>query len=272
MRYLEVLLKVPVESQRHSHLQRRAGGASPAVWLAFLSVLVVAYTRSRQPAELVETGSNGGSSSQANGAGHQPFSIPAETVSVSAPPIAPIGAAETQPSSRLAVPSSSLPGSALPNRVNESALARAGKAQPIPAASSTSRSQPPPSSAATPSGQPSPNTASPAAELLPAQVPATVFPRTTSSIGPGKLIKKVVPIYPAFARQNRISGTVRLRAVVSTEGRIKDIQLVSGEPLLIEAAIQAVRQWVYQPWILDGKPVEVNTNIDVSFKLTDVPE
>jgi protein TonB len=80
-----------------------------------------------------------------------------------------------------------------------------------------------------------------------------------------KLIHRVVPNYPALARQARVSGVVRLRAVISRDGRVQEISLLSGHPLLIRAAVDAVRQWLYQPTMLNGEPVEVDTEITVTF-------
>jgi protein TonB len=82
-----------------------------------------------------------------------------------------------------------------------------------------------------------------------------------------KLIRKVVPAYPPLARQARISGTVRLIGIIGKDGTIKNLQLVSGHPLLVDAAFQAVRQWVYQPTLLTGQTVEVMAPIDVIFTL-----
>jgi protein TonB len=82
-----------------------------------------------------------------------------------------------------------------------------------------------------------------------------------------KLIRKVVPRYPALARQARISGTVRLMGVIAKDGTIQQLQLVSGHPLLAPAALEAVRQWLYRPTVLNGQPVEVIAPIDVIFTL-----
>jgi protein TonB len=65
-----------------------------------------------------------------------------------------------------------------------------------------------------------------------------------------------------------VQGTVRLRAVVSPQGSVEQLQLISGHPLLAQAAIQAVRQWQYKPTLLNGQPVEVMTEIEVSFNLS----
>jgi protein TonB len=83
-----------------------------------------------------------------------------------------------------------------------------------------------------------------------------------------KLIRKIVPPYPALARQARISGTVRLIGIIGKDGTIRNLQLVSGHPLLVDAALQAVRQWIYQPTLLTGQPVEVIAPIDVIFTLS----
>jgi len=82
-----------------------------------------------------------------------------------------------------------------------------------------------------------------------------------------KLIRKVAPVYPPLARQARIQGVVSLRAVIAEDGSIKQLQLLNGHPLLTEAAIQAVRQWLYRPTLLNNRPVQVITQIEVRFKL-----
>ena len=81
------------------------------------------------------------------------------------------------------------------------------------------------------------------------------------------LITKVVPKYPPDAKQARIQGTVRFDATIAADGTIKNLDVVSGHPLLVAAALDAVRQWVYKPTLLNGTPVEVLTVIDVNFTL-----
>ena len=90
----------------------------------------------------------------------------------------------------------------------------------------------------------------------------------TSELQAAKLIRKVTPVYPRIAIVARISGTVRLIGIVGKEGTVEQLQVVSGPPLLIQAAVDAVRQWVYRPTILGGKPVEVAAPIDVIFTLS----
>jgi len=83
-----------------------------------------------------------------------------------------------------------------------------------------------------------------------------------------KLIRQPKPVYPPLAKQARISGVVHLAAVISANGTIQDLKVISGHPLLIPAALEAVKQWVYQPTLLNGEPVEVQTQIDVNFTLS----
>jgi protein TonB len=84
-----------------------------------------------------------------------------------------------------------------------------------------------------------------------------------------KLIYHPAPLYPPLARMARIQGTVRLQAVIGTNGTIQNLQVLSGHPLLVNSAMQAVAQWRYQPTLLNGEPVEVQTEIDVNFILSE---
>jgi len=76
------------------------------------------------------------------------------------------------------------------------------------------------------------------------------------------------PVYPPLAKQARIQGVVKLNAVISKEGNIEQLTVVSGHPLLIPSALEAVKKWRYKPTLLNGEPVEVITQIDVNFTLT----
>jgi protein TonB len=82
-----------------------------------------------------------------------------------------------------------------------------------------------------------------------------------------RLVNKVQPLYPPLARQTRISGTVKLHAIIGKDGSVQQLVMVSGHPLLVQSALDAVRQWRYQPTLLNGEPVEVDTEIDVIFSL-----
>jgi protein TonB len=81
------------------------------------------------------------------------------------------------------------------------------------------------------------------------------------------LIYQPKPIYPPLAIMAHVQGTVVLQAVLSTAGTVEDLKVVSGHPLLVGAALDAVKTWRYQPTLLNGEPVEVLTEIDVNFKL-----
>lgn len=91
--------------------------------------------------------------------------------------------------------------------------------------------------------------------------------RISQGISQGLCISKTEPVYPTIARAARVSGVVLLRAIIDREGKITEVQLVSGHPLLTTAAIDAVRQWRYHPYLLNGEPVEIETNISVTFQL-----
>lgn len=81
------------------------------------------------------------------------------------------------------------------------------------------------------------------------------------------LISRTPPQYPPEAKKAGIQGTVRLRAVLARDGSVKTLELESGHPLLVDAALQAARQWKYRPTLLNGEPIEVVTTVDVNFVL-----
>jgi protein TonB len=92
--------------------------------------------------------------------------------------------------------------------------------------------------------------------------------RVGGSVIQAQLVTQVRPVYPPLAKQARIQGTVRLQAIISKEGTIIDLQVLSGHPLLQQSALQAVSQWRYRPTMLNNEPVEVVTTIDVVFTLS----
>jgi protein TonB len=105
----------------------------------------------------------------------------------------------------------------------------------------------------------------------PVAVPKVATPqrvRVSQGVTQGLLIRKVQPNYPPLARQARIQGTVLLQAEISKDGTIENLRLISGHPMLAPAAIEAVKQWRYKPYILNGEPVEVETQITVNFTLS----
>jgi len=99
----------------------------------------------------------------------------------------------------------------------------------------------------------------------PAAIPQRV--RVSTGVSQGLLQNRVEPAYPVIALRARVQGTVQLRAIISKEGRIENLQLIEGHPMLVEAAIRAVRQWQYKPYTLSGEPVEVETTVIVNFHI-----
>jgi len=104
---------------------------------------------------------------------------------------------------------------------------------------------------------------------VPKFIPATPQRiRISQGVTKGLLIHRVEPAYPTLARAARVQGDVVLSAVIDTNGQIQNLQLVSGHPMLVPAAITAVKQWRYKPYLLNGQPVEVETTITVIFSLS----
>lgn len=115
--------------------------------------------------------------------------------------------------------------------------------------------------------------------IRPSDSPAVVAPapssasanavRVSPGVVAGNIINQVRPIYPPLAKMARVQGTVMLDAVIGTDGSIENLTVVSGPPLLLPAALDAVKQWKYRPYLLNGVPTEVATSIDVNFSLSD---
>ena len=91
--------------------------------------------------------------------------------------------------------------------------------------------------------------------------------RISQGVSKGLLVFRVEPAYPVLARQAHVQGTVVLTAIIDKEGNIQNLQLVSGHPLLTPAAIEAVKQWRYKPFLLNGQPVLIETTVTVNFNL-----
>jgi len=92
--------------------------------------------------------------------------------------------------------------------------------------------------------------------------------RVSTGISEGMLIHRVEPIYPTIAARARIQGTVQLRAVIAKDGSIENLQVIGGHPILQQAALDAVKQWRYKPYILNGEPLEVETIVIVNFHMS----
>jgi len=160
-----------------------------------------------------------------------------------------------------------LRGAGATDAVIEAVRAAAPKPQPAP-----------PPKAASPKGNAPPASKPPAAPAPPgtagtnagADVPSQRL-QVSASVQSAKLVNQVAPVYPPLARAARISGTVHLHAIIAKDGTVESLEVESGHPLLVQAALQAARQWRYEPTLLNGAPVEVDTYIDVLFALDNSP-
>ena len=92
--------------------------------------------------------------------------------------------------------------------------------------------------------------------------------RVGGNVRPPQILQRINPAYPPLAKQARISGLVKLEGIIAKDGTVQQLKVVSGHPLLAPAALEAVRQWRYNPTLLNGEPVEVISPIDVNFILS----
>ena len=97
--------------------------------------------------------------------------------------------------------------------------------------------------------------------------PAPPPPRIGGQVEPAQLVKQVVPVYPPMARSARVQGVVTVDAIIQPSGKLTDMKVVDGHPLLIDAALEALRQWRYKPAKLNGTAVESPVHINVVFRL-----
>jgi TonB family protein len=95
--------------------------------------------------------------------------------------------------------------------------------------------------------------------------------RASESVMANRLTHKIAPLYPPLARQARIQGSVILQIAIDHSGDVVNVGLVSGHPMLAPAATEAVKQWKYSPYLLNGNPVAVETRVTVNFTLSDDP-
>ncbi len=97
--------------------------------------------------------------------------------------------------------------------------------------------------------------------------PPAIIRIRTSQLDMARIVHRVEPVYPRIAVTARISGTVELRGVIGTDGKIRELKVLRGHPMLVNAAVEAVRQWIYEPTRLSGQAVEVDAPIIVTFRL-----
>ena len=92
--------------------------------------------------------------------------------------------------------------------------------------------------------------------------------RVSEGVSQALLVKKVQPVFPEEARHNHIQGNVVMKAEITQTGEVKELTVISGDPALTPAAVEAVKQWKYKPYKLNGDPVEVETQVTVAFQLS----
>lgn len=105
-------------------------------------------------------------------------------------------------------------------------------------------------------------------EAKPVEVAKAEPMRVSGGVQEARILNRVIPVYPALAKQARVQGVVELVGVIGRDGRVQQLRVLSGHPLLIPAAVEAVKQWTYRPTLLSGEPVEVVAPISVRFNLT----
>jgi TonB family protein len=143
------------------------------------------------------------------------------------------------------------------------------QAEAAPEEFAEQQSRAPSPTATTLTETPSPSVAAPAKPAS-AAAPVSVAPerlRVGGSVQAAKLLNHPAPVYPSIAREARIQGLVRLEVVIGKDGKVHQTRVMSGDTLLARAAVDAVRNWSYQPTELDGQPVDVSTEVDLQFKL-----
>jgi TonB family protein len=121
------------------------------------------------------------------------------------------------------------------------------------------------------SAQESKSESAPPAEKQPSGQHRPKRVRVSQGVSQALLIKKDEPEYPQEARDKRIEGTVVLQVQISEAGDVTEVRLISGHPLLAPAAIEAVKQWKYKPYLLNGEPVQVETRVTVDFRVNPKP-
>ncbi|MCX6619691.1 MAG: energy transducer TonB, partial [Acidobacteria bacterium] len=97
--------------------------------------------------------------------------------------------------------------------------------------------------------------------------PQTTRIRQGGNVQEALILRRVIPIYPVLAKQARVSGVVRLEGIIGRDGTVQQLRVISGHALLVKSAVDAVRQWLYRPTLLNGEPVEVISPIEVTFHL-----
>ncbi len=185
---------------------------------------------------------------------------PIAAILMTAPAPQPQPQPQPKPTVQTARPTTEMPNGVIfaPPRIPTGILVPAGPEPPVD--NSIASWEPP---AATPGGLPF---GKPGATVVRPEPRAPI--RVSTAVEEGLLIRKTVPVYPAIAKVAGISGTVRLAATISRNGTIENLRVTGGPAMLQQAALDAVKTWLYRPYLLDGQPVEVETTVDVIFTLS----
>jgi periplasmic protein TonB len=189
--------------------------------------------------------------------------VVAESAPTATPAQAAPKAALQMPTIRQPNPPVRRPKTAPPTTVRRTLPGPAGMDSPVPEAAELPAAIDAPDTTAAVAGTTQPAEPAPAQDESTPARPARI--KIPQSVAQGALIFKVNPEYPAVARAARVQGSVRMHAIISADGTIQHLQVISGNPLLVGAVLEAVKKWRYQPYLLDGKPAEVETNITVNF-------
>jgi periplasmic protein TonB len=178
-------------------------------------------------------------------------------------------AANVQPSATVEQPASKPPAPHSEPRISAETKVSPKPQAELPA--SPTPETPPPASLTLPEEAVSSSSSIAISSSRSVQMPSGFNPESQSSkdLQAGRLLKRVAPSYPPEAMQQRIEGTVRLHAVIGDDGQVLSLDPVSGPPLLVEAAVIAVRQWRYSPTLFDGRRIQVQDDVRLVFRLPD---
>lgn len=222
------------------------------------------------PAAQPPTGGSPSSSDSMTPATTSPVSSPSISDSVvTAQPAKPSAKMIAKDSTKSVAPAPSAPADTQPVSPAAPALVVHNEnSRPVSKQTASDSNEPPAPSALSLTSSADPNALS-AISNAPVAVPkaSSQVVRVSQGVSEGLILKKVQPRYPAQAMQMRIEGPVQMQATVSKDGSISNVKILSGDPVLAHAAQEAVRQWKYKPYYLDGEPVDIQTQITINFRL-----
>jgi periplasmic protein TonB len=222
------------------------------------------------PAAQPSTGGSPSSSDSVTPTTTSPVSSPSISDSVvTAQPAKPSAKMIAKDSTKSVAPAPSAPSDTQPVSPTAPALVVHNEnSRPVSKQTASDSNEPPAPSALGLTSSADPNALS-AISNAPVAVPkaSSQIVRVSQGVSEGLILKKVQPRYPAQAMQMHIEGPVQMQATVSKDGSISNVKILSGDPVLARAAQEAVRQWKYKPYYLDGEPVDIQTQITINFRL-----